>query len=108
MPFNPEQYTSIEQEEFNKKIRRIAEQCVWYTSAIWKRYSEKKERTSFKELTKSEQGYYLHIAQEGLKYCEKWEFNPMCPYIVNTIVYPAFLFTNKPRKEKKYVKRYIK
>ena len=100
MPFNPE-----EQEEFNKKIRRIAEQCVWYTSVTWNRYREKKERTSFKELTKSEQNYHLHIAQVGLEYCKKWKFNSMCPYITNTVVYPAYLFSDKPRKEKRYVKR---
>ena len=100
MPFNPE-----EQEEFNKKIRRIAEQCVWYTSVTWNRYREKKERTSFKELTKSEQNYHLHIAQVGLEYCKKWKLNSMCPYITNTVVYPAYLFSDKPRKEKRYVKR---
>jgi len=105
MPFNPEQYTSIEQEVFNEKIRKIAEQCVWYTSANWNRYKERKERTSFKELTKSEQDYYLHIAQMGLEHCEKWEFNSMCPYITNTVVYPAFLFLDEPKKEIKYVKR---
>ena len=104
MPFNPEQYTSIEQEEFHKRIRNIAEQCVWYTSVTWNRYKEKKERTSFRELTKSEQDYYLSVVQVGLEYCKKWKFNSMCPYITNTVVYPAFLFLDKPRKEKKYVK----
>ena len=99
MPFNPEQ------EEFRKRIRSIAEQCVWYTSVNWNRYKEKKERTSFKQLTKSDQDYYLSVAQMGLEYCEKWEFNSMCPYITNTVVYPAFLFSDKPRKEKRYVKR---
>ena len=99
MPFNPEQ------EEFRKRIRSIAEQCVWYTSVNWNRYKEKKERTSFKQLTKSDQDYYLSVAQVGLEYCEKWEFNSMCPYITNTVVYPAFLFSDKPRKEKRYVKR---
>ena len=105
MPFNPEQYTSIEQDEFHKKIRKIAENCVWYTSAIWNRYEEKKERTSFKELTESEQQYYLCMVQVGLEYCKKWKFNPMCPYVTNTIVYPAFLFSDEPRKEKKHGKK---
>ena len=46
------------------------------------------------------------VAELGLEYCVKWKFNPATPYIINTIVYPAFLFSDKPKEERR--KRYDK
>ena len=82
-----------------KKIRSITQRMVWYTSVNWEKYKQHKQRTGFEELSRNDKGYYLSIAQIGLEYCDKWEFNPMCPYITNTVVYPAYLF--KEREEKK-------
>ena len=99
--------TPEERKEYRKKIQRIAEKCVWYTSINWNRFRETKKRTSFHELNKNNKSWYIMVAENGLDYCTKWKFNPTVPYIINTVVYPAFLFSDKPKKErrKKYDKR---
>ncbi len=93
--------TPEERKEYRKKIQRIAERCVWYTSTTWERFRIEKKRTSFHELNKSDKNWYLMVAEQGLEYCTKWEFNPVVPYIINTVVYPAYLFSNEPRKQGK-------
>ena len=39
------------------------------------------------------------VAENGLEYCTKWKFNPMTPFIINTVVYPVYLF--KPTEERR-------
>ena len=46
------------------------------------------------------------VAECGLEYCTKWKFNPAVPYIINTVVYPAYLFSDKPKEERR--KKYDK
>ena len=98
--------TPEERKVYRNKIQRIAEKCVWYTSNNWERYQLEKRRTSFHELNKKDKSWYLMVAELGLEYCTKWKFNPATPYIINTIVYPAFLFSDKPKEERR--KRYDK
>ena len=88
--------------EDKNKLRSIAQRMVWYTSVNWKKYKRHKKRTSFEELPKDEKGYFLLHAQICLDYCTKWEFNPVVPYITNTVVYPAHLFKER---EDRYVRR---
>ena len=80
------------------KIRSIAQKCVWYTSGNWNKFKETGQRTRFEELKRDDKNYYLAVAEIGLAYCEKWEFNPVCPYITNTVVFPAYLFRDKEEK----------
>jgi hypothetical protein len=47
------------------------------------------------------------VAECGLEYCTKWKFNSVVPYIINTVVYPAHLFSDKPREERR-IKKYDK
>ena len=91
--------TLEKRKEYRAKIKKIAEKCVWYTSATWNRYKETKKRTSFNELNKNEKSWYLMVAENGLEYCTKWKFNPMAPFIINTVVYPVYLF--KPTEERR-------
>ena len=98
--------TPDERKEYRKKIQRIAEKCVWYTSTTWERFRLEKKRTSFHELSRKDISWYIMVAECGLEYCTKWEFNPVVPYIINTVVYPPHLFSNKPREEKR--KKYDK
>ena len=48
------------------------------------------------------------VAENGLEYCTKWRFNPVVPYIINTVVYPAYLFSDKPKevRKKKYERKF--
>ena len=82
------------------KIRSIAQKCVWYTSVSWNKFKETGQRTRFEELKRDDKNYYLTVAEIGLAYCEKWEFNPVCPYITNTVVFPAYLFEEREEKER--------
>ena len=87
--------------EINRaRIRSIAQKCVWYTSGNWNKFKETGQRTRFEELKRNDKNYYLMVAEVGLAYCEKWEFNPVCPYIINTVVFPAYLFKDKDKEEK--------
>jgi len=89
--------------EDKNKLRSIAQRMVWHTSINWKKYKQHRKRTSFEELPKSEKQYFLMIAQVGLEYCIEWKFNPVCPYITNTVVYPSYLF--KEREDKNVRRR---
>ena len=46
--------TPDERKEYRKKIQRIAEKCVWYTSTTWERFRIEKKRTSFHELNRKD------------------------------------------------------
>tara|TARA_R100000808_G_C2152257_1_gene161577 strand:- start:3180 stop:3524 length:345 start_codon:yes stop_codon:yes gene_type:complete len=93
--------TPEERKEYRKKIQLIAEKCVWYTSVNWGEYKLYKKRTSFHQLNKYHKAWYIMVAENGLEYCTKWKFNPAVPYIINTVVYPAYLFSDKPKEEKR-------
>ena len=100
--------TAEERKEYRKKLQLIAEKCVWYTSNNWERYRLEKRRTSFHELNKKDKSWYLMVAENGLEYCTKWRFNPVVHYIINTVVYPAYLFSDKPKevRKKKYERKF--